>query len=1777
MAWASRSVRLPDEGGLKERILAGGCGVSGDPTGTVLALWHGTVVIWFGPQEVGSFSYASAGSTEGPEHTVPLEVVVARPLPPDARAVAVLLARGAVSLLSCHVGRGSELARIADTGAVDLWPLGSEGLALVCEGGALWHVELGEPDPQPRPLCKAEVGLEENDAVTASAASRGSSRATRRRLEVASLHQVAWHSVPTGGDQAEHKVVVAVAGMAADASAVVQISQLVGTVIVDLAELPIEPLAPAATQVNPGRGTRGPAGRQSCQAVSLALLSSGDTLCALLAEGSVVVFSCLGEPRRWAEAARLSPARVSGLRMCAAAGLDLALLDEEDGSEAAEVASAPLLLQAWEDDTVSLMFPCASGAGMERPRSLEAVALTLPGLELAEEPYRPLDVGSGGCVLGVGSAGRRLVFAAQAGDGARSAIELLSRAGPAAAASGGAEGGRAHAMGLQCYRELLAVRSVPEFAERALSLELMAPRAGAGADGAALGCEQLRRLLEVAEARLSWVLEACGARDGGGCPALAAPAAAEGGADGWDDLDLGDDLQPAAPQPEAQEGGGGWGDMDLDEELPADLAAEVVEAATGPGHSRLSAARVQHLQALLSKAQLQLRRLDVYRRMQDTATAGTDRASLSWATLRDVGDDDASLVQLARRVAAEKCAPALEALFTAERGALMPRWEEVLAAVPETARAAELRRVLPAPPSCQASTVLRVAGGGASWYVARARQIVQRTGLCSLALDLLRHGIFVMVTGQWPQAADDGAVGLPCADAEAAGAPTGLPRLCGMFRLCAEYSMYCDASLGDLAIDPASEPAAIALERLLSFDSFVQLEPAARCALALRRSVAATVVEDVKAWVQQVSVEHCGLGPLIADDSSVLCGGLEATALAAVSGEQVEETVAKALLRLLSTNGWDPGTFAIVAEVVQGSSPDKPPTQRILKDELRLLEFIFNAVYSDDQRCHAMDIYNSVDAMFCCIPKSDANVATQDSQRWAELQLLADELEGHLNCVQLLHKHSIGLSLSFLDLRRGCSNEPMAIRSLWNLFRVLGARYRPALFWRDFFKDIAYLEKNAFAAVSSHAVCEMLARCLVEQEHFEVMTASTAEWLTQSSAERVAGSLVALAQELVNSSPSLKHASLEKARRILRCVPAGVDQQVSDCVQREMDFIKACEMLHDLVRLKPRHALLDLGRKGIASLAQVTSAVSAHAQQGFSAVRPAGAPARPQAGDVAAPGCGAALDGAGGASTGFRIDSPLQLRLQLQLPLRVVTDLLEFNPPVLLESEVLHTFCALLGLSPATPAWAEVMAMCGAANLLCGVKGEAFAVTEKLLANSHPSAWKLALALTSTETSGGAGADPDGGSDLLADAAKVCPPEELPQLLASFSPRPPPAEVRDASAEQAAPLQDGSPVEARGYAQEGGGATSLGCLVQRSLGLVQAESSEGLGWRGLPLAAPSSEWVDAGAQQRFGQALLAVDRDMGMALLDQHGRPLPRTSVKDLRAGRAASSFASPAPQAAAAAATAPSGSGGASGVRSAAFGSDDFDFDDLEKPGAGSTPAPASGGPERAEPDRGGFLDVLDRMASPAAPKQAAGIEPAGSAQGGFSSLLDRMAGGGAAAPESAPDVPAPGGFSNLFDRMSGSSAQAGRAEKPGGSGGGGFANLFDRIAGGAAPAPAPVDRGGLSDLLDRLASGPAQKDSKPDAATSAAGEGAEPPGGDWDDFDIGDLGEAPPAAAAHEADAPPGGAAAAAGPADGWDDLDVGDLGDQPSFADSQEAEPPHSREVPAVQARASAGDRR
>ena len=615
------------------------------------------------------------------------------------------------------------------------------------------------------------------------------------------------------------------------------------------------------------------------------------------------------------------------------------------------------------------------------------------------------------------------------------------------------------------------------------------------------------------------------------------------------------------------------------------------------------------------------------------------------------------------------------------------------------------------------------------------------TAICPAeAMDLLEYGICSGQGLPWPERSTlPSAKDLPELQTKPGTSQTRMSRLYGMFCLCEEYQLYLQACHQDMLDSgwPPDEPPP--LQSLVRFMDFCELSPSGRLRLLLKRSSASTVVEDIHQWLRispslaTVPTEEMG--------GTSLTGRTERLSRACRVVPKTEETLANALLGRLGSTGWDPEQFKLLAQVVQASSPALPRSERIIKDHTVLMEFIFKSVYSEDQRCHAADIFERVDVMYGCIPKPDSD-ATGDAESWAKFQKQADELEKHLTCVELLLKHKIKLSLSFADLRSGCSNENMAIHSMWNLFRVLGARYRPALFWRSFQQELFYLHTHAFAAVSMNSVYDMYVRCLVEQDHVEVMSSVVENW-TLCCNDLASSSLVALAKELVNGSPSLRHAVLEKASRLLKCAP-------SPQAAEEQDFIKACELLHDLLWRKPKRTLrwVQSAVQDITSgqaLAQLSEMRSNFSMMGQTSRDPREIPP----------------DASAFSMEGFCIELPVQLRLRIQSPLRIVTDLLEFNPPILLESEDLQKFCSLIGLPPSSPSWAEVMALCGAAHLLCGDRaGEALSITEKLLVNKHPGAWKLAVALATDDA-----VDQMSAASLLADAARVCSEKDLPTLL----------------------------------------------------------------------------------------------------------------------------------------------------------------------------------------------------------------------------------------------------------------------------------------------------------------------------------------------------------------------------------------------------------------------------
>lgn len=334
--------------------------------------------------------------------------------------------------------------------------------------------------------------------------------------------------------------------------------------------------------------------------------------------------------------------------------------------------------------------------------------------------------------------------------------------------------------------------------------------------------------------------------------------------------------------------------------------------------------------------------------------------------------------------------------------------------------------------------------------------------------------------------------------------------------------------------------------------------------------------------------------------------------------------------------------------------------------------------------------------------------------------------------------------------------------------------------------------------------------------------------------------LVSLAQELANSSPSLRHGVLEKARRVLKC--AQTDESV-----KEQDFLRACELLQDLVRRKPQRtlqwvqsAVQDI--KSGQTLAQLSQEMR---NMNLSSLTSQVAQVR----DQVASGIAGAAPSESLSVDGFCIHTPLQLRLRMDQPLRVVTDLLEFNPPILLEAEDLQDFCGLLGLTPSSDSWAEVMALCGAAHLLCGDHTEALLITEKLMVNGHASAWKLAVALAAAH----------GGEDtsaLLADAVRVCPDEDLPRLLSHFQYGPTPQPSRH-------PGQ-----VPRGYAHDEHGPSFLSLELEKQL------ENPTPTWTGLALGEAAPQ-LSADEMKAWAFDALSSDRELAFALFHCAGAEPP--------------------------------------------------------------------------------------------------------------------------------------------------------------------------------------------------------------------------------------------------------------------------------------------------------------
>eukprot|EP00930_Biecheleria_cincta_P069376 TRINITY_DN57116_c0_g1_i1.p1 TRINITY_DN57116_c0_g1~~TRINITY_DN57116_c0_g1_i1.p1 ORF type:complete len:1773 (-),score=328.93 TRINITY_DN57116_c0_g1_i1:34-5352(-) len=1407
-SWSIRASRLPEVGPLGFQSLAAGCGISADEASRWVVVWCGHAVSWL-PAPGGGVAGRIAGLDAGGHYFERHGPVKCARLIPEARSLVVLFEDGSRTIIRCQAGGlCTEInAMPLEVGIVDAWPIFRRGVALFSGAAGIRLATLADEGLNLAPPEQDEEPLQVF--------------ATTLR-----------HSRTT--DETRSESLAVLAGWNSSTGTVLRTWLLDDGKVLSSNQLLL-----CRGQIDGQAGGRADATQR---VVSLSVLSGCRSIAILFDDGRLMIVCRAETSHELTLSCNMSGHHVAGLRLCASGGLDVSLLQHDVEQEAP--ASRACSVVACGDETLALLFPTLIHAGQDNPEcGAEVLALQLDANSDLRPPQgEPISVlcapGSNACCVAgfvsTGSALFSLVRKPLADDeGMLARHHILCSLHHAASQP---LDSTSHGV-LARYRQLLGMRQAgaERFAEAVLEFDPFPCLSDPSKAGNALfGCEQLRRLLGKAQSDIEAALSANGV------------VAASTSSSCLDVAVL--DILPADDS--------GWGSLDL-EDLPPVQNELSLPATSKPAESEaVSVFRQLHQRVVCQQGRLAVLQMLL------AESGEASMIPLVWASFREM--EAAALRALARQLAAEQRTAVLEALFSQQPQAFEVHWEAVLNALPETVEVQEVQKLLPG--LKQADSVLWVSDAGIDWYFTRARSVLERTGLCRLALDLLQRGICNALGVTVPVGKSGSCVAdLPAASASMLQAMPNLPLLYGLFRLIAEFDRYSHVIYEEQLDNgwPRDEPPP---QTALSLMEFCALTHGERACLALKRSRPGTVVADAQAWVEATCLEHC-LGA--SASSGVIAApaehGFEAACLAAANPllQPVEEGLMQALLGRLTSSGWDPASFQVLAEVVVASSPGLPPENRLIKAPLRLLEFILSAVYGEDQRCHAVDIFGSVDTMYACIPKPNANISASQAAHWATMQQQADDLEKHLTCVELLVKHKINLALSFADLRRGCSNENMALHSLWNLFRVLGAKYRPALFWRNFKDELFYLHKHAFAAVSTNSVYDMYMRCLVEQEHFDVLTSVVESWTSSCGSNAVGSCLVNLAKELVNSSPALKHSALEKARRVLKCV-TGAASESSKAATSELDFVKACELLHELVRRKPKRSSQWVQSAVQAGLEDLRSgATFAHLSQDLRNIKFS---------SLAHQASRVTLQ-----VEAFCVETPVQLRLRLQKPLRVITNLLEFNPPVLLESEDLHKFCSLIGLVPTSESWAEVMALCGAAHLLCGDNDEALSITEKLLVNAHPGSWKLALALaaeTKSVSPGTSNLSLDCTSALLADAAKVCPDEDLPRLLSFFS-YGPPGGSKVGVATLPVATSTGSDAretteKARGYCSDIM-RPSLAVEAERTLHSENAESS----WKCLKLweGASADEWLNRQWRQHWGQQLLSMDKDAAATLLDDFCMP----------------------------------------------------------------------------------------------------------------------------------------------------------------------------------------------------------------------------------------------------------------------------------------------------------------
>jgi len=553
----------------------------------------------------------------------------------------------------------------------------------------------------------------------------------------------------------------------------------------------------------------------------------------------------------------------------------------------------------------------------------------------------------------------------------------------------------------------------------------------------------------------------------------------------------------------------------------------------------------------------------------------------------------------------------------------------------------------------------------------------------------------------------------------------------------------------------------------LSFEEFCELSEAERCFAILEGSTAESIVEDVANFLSRHFLS----------DSSNPAGGrgmdLHGLPLDVGSREEGENCIMEVLLRrVMECDRADQvAMFTLTTAVTTASVPTMPMQDRIIRSPLRLMRFILKVIYAVD--CPAFQIMHQVDQMYACIPTPDARLAVGASdEEWADLMHRSEILLNHLTVTEhILGEFGVASAISFQEINNNKS-VAMSRNIIQSVFRRLGDSKKSAEEWEDAKTKIAWSLTHVFQAMPQRELYDLYIKTLVDQDRYDVLETILDEWQTLDSLLM----LVSHAKDLINSSPSLKHQLMSKAKHVLEL--ANSRNQLPE-IDEELRFIEACQYLQQLqacakpIGMNPKNITKQLFEMDAVSmlgnqankLTDMTTTMFNQAQ-GMSKREALLSMARGGVDKVrtgltdtvkAAVGSFATIQTVGDPP----FLNPLQLRLKwgasAKVHAQVVEELLQHNPAILYHQNLLMNFLAFL---PPAEQTHDISCLLCAAFLLQDRLQDALVLIEQLLAVQHPRAWQFAISYANHPS-----VEKEQASSLLAEAVRVCGEDVLPEVL----------------------------------------------------------------------------------------------------------------------------------------------------------------------------------------------------------------------------------------------------------------------------------------------------------------------------------------------------------------------------------------------------------------------------